>query len=175
MRSAYSHVVLDAAARIAVRSRAVALGLALVLALAACASAPAPRGTYEALGGQDGIQAIVDDLLEEIVEDPRINQQFARTDIFRFREKLAEQLCAEAGGPCVYTGLDMREAHAGRGIDEAQFNAVVELLVRVMERRRVPVSAQNHLLRRLAPMRAQVLGRGADPAAQMPTPALQHD
>lgn len=40
-----------------------------------------------------------------------------------------------------------------------QFNALVEVLVKVMERRHVPVPAQNRLLRRLAPMHAQIVPR----------------
>lgn len=125
--------------------------------LAGCATRSPTAATYEQFGGQAGIQAIVDDLLEVILEDDRINFQFAKTDIGRFREKLTEQLCVESGGPCRYTGLSMQEAHAGRHIDDVQFNAIVEDLVEVMERHRVPVAAQNRLLHRLAPMHAEIV------------------
>ena len=130
-----------------------------MLVLVGCANAPPARQTYEQLGRRAGIQAIVDDLLEVILEDDRINYQFASTDIFRFRKKLAEQLCVESGGPCVYTGRTMQEAHVDRGIDDAQFNGLVEDLVLVMERRRIPVAAQNQLLRRLALMHVQIAER----------------
>lgn len=127
------------------------------LLIAACASQPPQRSTYEQLGGQQGVQGIVDDLLEVILEDKRINYQFAKTDIVRFHEKLTEQLCVESGGPCTYTGLSMQESHAGRKIDDVQFNALVEDLIKVMERRRIPVAAQNRLLQRLAPMHADIV------------------
>lgn len=130
-----------------------------LLLLAGCA-APAPRAdTYEALGGEAGVAAIVDDLLVAMLEDERIAFQFAETDLARLREKLIEQLCVESGGPCTYTGLSMQESHAGRGIDDAQFNALVEDLVRVLEAHDVPVPAQNRLLRRLAPMHAEIVER----------------
>lgn len=127
--------------------------------LAAGCATPRGAGTtpYTQMGGAAGIEAIVDDLLVKIVDDDRINVQFANTDLVRFREKLIEQLCVEAGGPCTYTGLSMQESHAGRGIDDVQFNALVEDLVDVMEARKVPIAAQNRLLRRLAPMHRDIV------------------
>ena len=142
--------------RIVRRARLVALHAVLLCGLAACASQPTTT-TYDQLGGAAGIEGIVDDLLEKIVEDKRINVQFADTDIVRFRSMLIEQLCAESDGPCTYSGLSMRESHAGRGIDNAQFNALVEDLVDVMTARRIPVGAQNRLLKRLAPMLGDIV------------------
>lgn len=136
------------------------LVLAAILLMTGCATGGG-RGdasVYTQLGGAEGVQGIVDDLLVAILEDDRINFQFADTDIVRFREKLTEQLCVEAGGPCTYTGLGMQESHAGRDIDDRQFNALVEDLIEVMERRDIPVTAQNRLLKRLAPMHAEIVG-----------------
>lgn len=132
--------------------------LALALVLAACASSP-KRSIYDDLGGQAGVEALVDDLLEEIVVDERINHYFADTDIFRFREKLIEQVCAESGGPCLYTGEPMAAVHAGHGIDEAAFNALVEDLLTAMDSNAIPVTVQNRLLKRLAPMHGEIVER----------------
>ncbi|MEO6226718.1 MAG: group 1 truncated hemoglobin [Thermomonas sp.] len=139
------------------------------LCLAGCASSPPDSSTYAQLGGAAGVDGIVDDLLEAILVDDRINFQFAQTDIVRFREKLIEQLCVEGGGPCTYTGLSMQETHAGRGIDDVQFNALVEDLIHVMEYRNVPVPAQNRLLRRLAPMHGDIIGKPVKPLPPSPT------
>ncbi len=139
---------------------ALIFALGCALAVAGCAT-PMGRGdasVYEQLGGAEGVQGIVDDLLVAILEDDRINFQFAETDIVRFREKLTEQFCVEAGGPCTYTGLGMQESHAGRDIDDRQFNALVEDLIAVMEQRDIPVTAQNRLLKRLAPMHGEIVG-----------------
>ena len=142
--------------RIVRHARLAALHAMLLCGLAACASLPTAT-TYDQLGGAAGIEGIVDDLLEKIVEDERINFQFADTDIVRFRSMLIEQLCAESDGPCTYSGLSMPESHAGRGIDDAQFNALVEDLIDVMTARKIPVGAQNRLLRRLAPMHRDIV------------------
>ena len=132
------------------------LMLALAVCLAACATSPKST-TYEQLGGAAGVEGIVDALLEKIVEDERINFQFAETDIVRLRSMLIEPFCAESGGPCTYSGLSMQESHAGRNIDDAQFNALVEDLIDVMTSRKIPVGAQNRLLKRLAPMHGNIV------------------
>lgn len=140
-----------------IRSVPAALVIALAC-LAGCATTK-PGSTYEQLGGAAGVEAIVDDLLLVIVEDSRINLQFANADIARLREKLIEQICAESEGPCTYRGLSMQESHAGRNIDDAQFNALVEDLIQVMTARGIPVGTQNRLLKRLAPMHRDIVGR----------------
>lgn len=138
------------------------VAMALLL-LAACAGTGERRlaahdsRLYRDLGERAGIEAIVDDLLEYIVYDERINRYFAYTDLQRFRGKLIEQICVEAGGPCTYTGAPMAVVHAGRGIDEAAFNALVEDLIAAMTANDVPVRAQNRLLKRLAPLHGEIV------------------
>lgn len=145
------------------RPAAKAVAWLLVIALSGCASGSRPAGQGDALfaelGGLQGVTAIVDGLLFAISEDPRIAHHFAESNILRLREKLIEQLCAEAGGPCVYTGDSMQQSHAGRGYTQADFNALVECLQQSMQEQGVPFTAQNRLLARLAPMQRDILYR----------------
>lgn len=131
--------------------------LLLSLALAACAGA-GQRRLYDDLGQGPGIEALVEGLLFRIVEDERIAHHFAEADIVRLRDKLVEQICVEAEGPCTYSGDDMRTSHAGRGISHADFDALVENLRDVMQEQQVPVRARNRLLKRLATMHGDVVG-----------------
>ena len=73
------------------------------------------------------------------------------------RDKLIEQFCVEAGGPCVYTGDSMQESHKGLTLTPSDFNALVEDLQAAMTVEGVPIPTQNRLLARLAPMRSQVI------------------
>ncbi|TDK28440.1 group 1 truncated hemoglobin [Luteimonas aestuarii] len=131
--------------------------LLTVLCCGACASAP-QRSVYDDLGGQAGIEQLVEDLLVRVSDDPRIAPLFIGVDIVNLHSRLSEHLCAEAGGPCVYAGKNMVDAHAHVDINAAHFNALVENLVETMEARGVPRSAQNRLLARLAPMQRDVVG-----------------
>src|SRR5262245_58761893 len=71
---------------------------------------------YLRLGGYKAIQAVVDAAIKNIAADRRINRFFKGANIPRLRRQLADQICAASGGPCVYTGRDMKSAHAGMGI-----------------------------------------------------------
>jgi len=127
--------------------------------LTGCASAPTSRGStlYERLGGEAGVAAITEGMLARSAEDPRIRDDFAEADIVNLYERLVEHLCAVTGGPCTYGGRAMKAAHAGLGLTEADFNALVENLVDAMTERGVPIAAQNELLAILAPMRGDVI------------------
>ena len=126
------------------------------LLLGACASTPRPS-LYEQFGGRPGVEALVEELLVRILEDERINAGFAETDLVNLNDRLVEQICVELGGPCTYTGRSMAESHAGLGITEADFNALVEDLQDAMDARGIPFRAQNQLLRRLAPMHRDIV------------------
>lgn len=138
------------------------LPLLIALLVSGCAGggrASRPEPLFEALGGLSGIERIVDGLLFQLVEDPRIGHHFAEANILRLREKLIEQLCVESGGPCTYTGDSMQASHAGRGYRDADFNALVECLQASMRAEQIPFEAQNRLLARLAPMRDEIVER----------------
>jgi hemoglobin len=135
--------------------RLIATGL--LFALCACSSVR-ERPLYDQLGGQAGIEETVALLLERIADDPRIAHHFAGIDVLNLNDRLVEQLCFEAGGPCRYEGKDMVEAHAHLDLDTADFNALVEDLMWAMDRQRIPRTAQNRLLKRLAPMHRDVVG-----------------
>ncbi len=133
-----------------------ALILIAVLGLAGCQTGATPeapsRDLYQQLGERSGIAAIVEDLLFLIVDDDRINQQFKGMDVARFHRNLTDQLCQLSGGPCTYSGRDMRELHADMAITDTQFNALVENLILAMEQNDIATGAQNRLLKRLIPL-----------------------
>lgn len=135
-----------------------ALVLILSTLLGGCQSGPHPT-LFRDLGGLEGISRLVDEFMLGLGNDPRIAGHFRETDPQRFRQKLIEQICAESGGGCRYTGESMADAHAGRNISHADFNALVEVLIDAMEKQDIPVAAQNRLLQRLAPMHADIVTR----------------
>ncbi|WP_286974172.1 group 1 truncated hemoglobin [Pseudomonas sp.] len=133
-------------------------GWVAVLLLAGCVQSPVKDDSlYRDLGELPGITRIVEGMLLNIAGDSRIVQHFENVDIERLREKLIEQFCVEAGGPCEYTGDSMAESHKGQNLTPSDFNALVEDLQDAMDTLDVPVRAQNRLLAQLAPMRGEVI------------------
>lgn len=110
------------------------------------------QSLYQQLGEKAGIATIVEEMLYRVGGDERIVGHFDGVDIMRLHQLITEQVCAEVGGPCEYSGESMKVSHKGLGIDHADFNSLVEHLIVAMEQYEVPVAAQNQLLAILAPM-----------------------
>lgn len=149
--------------------RAVRPGLALALLLltlsplAGCGPKtgdvkPGGPSLYDKLGGREAIGAVVTDFVESVKLDERIKGKFAgTTDWEGLRTKLTDQICAAAGGPCTYTGKDMKTAHQGMGITEADFNALVDDLKKTLDKFKVGEKEQAELLQALAPMKKDIV------------------
>ncbi len=112
---------------------------------------------YDRLGGKAAIEAVIEDFVRRCAEDDRINRKFVRTDIPRLKRMLVDQVCEATGGPCRYTGRDMRETHDGMGVTAGEFDALVEDLVQTLDQFRVPKPEQDELLGALAPMRSDIV------------------
>jgi hemoglobin len=112
---------------------------------------------YERLGGQNAIVAVVDDFVARCAGDDRINGKFARSDIDRLKKMLVDQVCQAAGGPCTYSGRDMKETHSGMGVTGGEFDALVEDLVATLNGFNVPQAEQDELLSLLGPMKSDIV------------------
>ena len=83
---------------------------------------------YERIGGEAAVDKAVDIFYDKIMADDRIKSFFDNIDMFAQARKQKLFLTLMFGGPREYTGKDMRSGHAGMGIDDGHFNAVVENL-----------------------------------------------
>lgn len=138
-------------------------GLALAAALVAPAASIAKEKTlYERLGGKKAITAVVDEFVGRVAMDNRINHYFAQTAadparLKNFKMNLVNQICQASGGPCKYTGKDMKSAHAGMGITSPDFNALVEDLTGALDKFKVGPMEKNDLLGALGPMKSDIV------------------
>ena len=139
-------------------------GLAAIAAVAftcsvASTSANAQASLYDRLGGYPAISAVVDDFVTNVAADKRINAFFAHTDIPSFRRKLIDFVCVGTGGPCIYLGRDMASAHAGMGVENRHFNALVQDLGKTLKKLKVPHQEQTELAAILGPMKKDIVTR----------------
>jgi hemoglobin len=111
------------------------------------------------MGGQAGIDKIVDASVDNYLADDRIKAIFDESNIDRLRAELKDQFCMIADGPCRYTGHSMEATHKGLHLTNANFNALVEDLQSAMDSCNIPFATQNRFLARLAPMQHQVVTR----------------
>jgi len=139
-----------------------ARGMAVVSALCLAGSVQAADGAkgkslYDRLGGKGAITSMVETFVGNVGGDARINGFFASTDLGKLKMHLVNQICEASGGPCTYTGRTMKQTHAGMGVDEAAFNALVEDLVKALDRHKVGKAEKDELLGILGPMKRDIV------------------
>jgi hemoglobin len=120
------------------------------------------KSLYDRLGGRKAIAAVVDEFVSRVAADARINKFFAATAADRkrlasFKTKLGDQICEASGGPCRYTGKDMKTAHIGMGVGGGDFDALVEDLVGALDTFHVGAHEKDQLLAALGPMKSDIV------------------
>ncbi len=122
------------------------------------------KSLYERLGKTEAITAVVDEFLKNVVGDDRINKFFADTvkdpkQVAKLRQNLIDQICEATGGPCKYKGKKMEKAHKGMNISDQDFGALVEDLVKALDKFNVPATEKNELLGALAALKGDIVGK----------------
>ena len=140
------------------------VAVTLLVAFAATVSLAAEKSLYTRLGGKKAIVAVVDEFVARVAADKRINGFFKATAsdpkrLAKFKANLVDQICQGSGGPCKYTGKDMKTAHKGMGISDADFNALVEDLTGALNKFKVGKKEQSDLLALLGPMKKDIVGQ----------------
>jgi hemoglobin len=123
----------------------------------------APRTLYERLGGEKTIVALVDDLTERVMNDPRVNferhnvskgflrgsydpWQPSRENVELFKKHMIEFLTLASGGPAEYTGRDVRSVHKGMRIGNSEFDAFIGDVKTSMDKMGLPTKEKKDLL-----------------------------
>lgn len=99
------------------------------------------KSLYERLGSYDGIAAFTDDLLPRLQADAQLGrfwQNRGDDGIAREKQLLVDYLCANAGGPMLYTGRDMKTSHKGMKISESDWSSFLEHAGATMDALQVP-------------------------------------
>jgi len=115
------------------------------------------KSLYDRLGGKVAITAVVETFVGNVGEDARINGFFASTDLTKLKMHLVNQICEASGGPCKYTGRTMKQTHAGMGVHDAAFGALVEDLMAALDHHKVGKTEKDELLGVLGPMKSDIV------------------
>ena len=138
--------------------------LSILLVFSACGTTPSQSKSslYDRLGGKKAIDMVVSDFVDTVGSDQRIKNQkvaerLAAIDINNLKRLVSDQVCMAAGGPCTYTGRDMKTTHKGLEITEAEWGYVVDDLVKTLNKYKVPDKEQQELLALLGPMKGDIV------------------
>jgi hemoglobin len=106
---------------------------------------------YERLGGVYSIATVVDDLIDRVMADPRLNANPAVDEAHHkvppagFKYLATEMVCWAAGGPQKYTGRSMVDSHRHLKITPQEWAAFMDDLQQTLDKFKVPAAEQAEL------------------------------
>ena len=109
----------------------------------------AQESLYKRLGGYDAIAAVTDDFIGRLATDKVLSRFFVATSDDtkqKIRQHIVDQLCNVTGGPCLYIGRSMKDAHHGMKITENDWSITVRLLIESLNKFKVPQKEQDEFL-----------------------------
>jgi len=113
--------------------------------------------SYESIGGESAVRAAVDDFYARLLADRQLAAFFTGTDLRRLKAHQRAFIAAAVGGPDIFAGRDMASAHAGLGIGDVDFDAVVGHLVGTLTGLGVPEDTIEQIGGALAPLRDDIV------------------
>jgi hemoglobin len=146
-------------------ARTAITGVVLSLLLATSVAAQgmqqsAEKSLYERLGGYNALAAVVDDFIVRLVTDKEFSQFFmghSDDSKKRIRQHILDQFCAATGGPCVYTGREMKTSHMGLGITSAQWDGAAKHLVASLDKYKVPEKEKGEVLAFVTSLKKEIV------------------
>src|SRR5882724_8201808 len=99
---------------------------------------------YDRLGGVYSIATVVDDLIDRVMADPRLNanplvdEAHHRVPPAGFKYLVTELVCSATGGPQKYTGKSMADSHAHLKITGSEWEAFLDDFLQSLDKFAVP-------------------------------------
>ena len=118
---------------------------------------------YERLGGVYSIATVVDDFINRIMIDPRLNanplvdEAHHRVPPAGFKYLVTEMVCWATGGPQKYTGKSMSESHEHLKITGGEWEAFLDDFQQTLDKFAVPEEEQAELKTILNSTRADIV------------------
>jgi hemoglobin len=112
---------------------------------------------YEQLGGSENIEAVVGQFYERILSDKDLRPIFDGVDMDRLRGHQAKFISFALGGPNLYSGRGMKNAHQGLGITEEQFMAVAGHLIDALVSFNVPAEVTDQVIAKIATLKDEIV------------------
>jgi hemoglobin len=115
---------------------------------------------YARLGGYDAIAAVSDDFLVQLGASKRLGRfvvGLSDDSKKKLRQHLVDFLCNATGGPCLYLGRDMKTAHMGLGIDEADWKDGVDALIATLDKFKVPEKEKSEVLAAVSGLKKDIV------------------
>lgn len=127
---------------------------------ASTATAQDKKSLYLRLGGYDALAAVTDDFIGRLATNKQLTRFFgglSDDSKAKLRQHVIDLLCQTTGGPCVYTGRDMKTSHKGLGITEADWEAAVKDLNGTLDKFKVPKAERDEVVAAISGLKKDIV------------------
>jgi len=107
---------------------------------------------YDRLGGVYNIATVIDDLIDRVMVDPRLNanprvdEAHHRVSAAGFKYYVTELACSAAGGTQTYSGRSMGDSHRHLMITEDEWQAFMDDVRQTLNKFAVPEPERQELI-----------------------------
>lgn len=112
---------------------------------------------YDQMGGPDGVRTAVTVFYHRVVADPELGHWFDGVDLERLKAHQRAFLAAAFGGPQVFSGRSLADAHAGLEVTDAAFDRIVRTLLTSLDDLGVAHEAVTRVAERLEDVRSEIV------------------
>ncbi|MGE0784201.1 MAG: group 1 truncated hemoglobin [Sandaracinaceae bacterium] len=112
--------------------------------------------SFERLGGEPALRAIIDEFVDRVFDDIMIGFHFRNASRDRIKEMEFQHAAEHLGGPFTYGGRDLERAHAPHRVMGGQFERRKKILRDVLEKHGAPSDVIDEWMATTERLRAQV-------------------
>lgn len=124
---------------------------------------PAKKALWARLGGEKTVKAVIHDLLDAAIKDPKVN--FSRDGTYKLEgkarteleERLVELISEVGKGPLEYTGRDVKKLHASMKITGDEFDVMVGHLAAALKKNEVAKDAADELVKSVISIKSYIV------------------
>jgi hemoglobin len=118
------------------------------------------KSLYTRLGGYDALAGVTDDFLGRLLKDKMFAKFFvgaSNDSKKKIRQHIVDFLCVATGGPCIYTGRDMKTVHEGLMITKDEWDASVKHLTATLDKFKVPEKEKSEVLKAVGSLEKDIV------------------
>lgn len=123
---------------------------------------------YDSIGGAGAVAVAVDRFYDRVLADPELAGYFTGVDIAKLKSHQRSFLAAAIGGPEVFRGRSMKDAHAHLHVRPEHFDRVVTHLVGTLTELAVPTEVIEQIGATLAPLKDDIAPAPAARVRRLP-------
>jgi methyl-accepting chemotaxis protein len=130
---------------------------------------------YQRIGGEPAIRATVSEFYKRVLADPLLAPFFKAKQMKNLEESQVAFFTTALGGPAIYKGRSMKDAHARSKIAPAHFDAVAGHLVATLQHLGVSADLINEVVAAVGPLKSDIVNQTENKSAAMDAPLRDLD